>query len=89
MMDDPFKPCIETATGKQFESDYVVPHDPSKSVYIRIKNADQKSVGSTFSDPDETTLLKYRNSTYEGYTILLLMEKQTENIIKVRLQKDE
>ena len=88
MMDNPFNPCIITATGKQFKSDYVVPHDPTKSVYIRIKDENQASVGTAFSDPNETRILKYRNSTYEGYTVLLSLEKQEDGTMKVRLQKE-
>ena len=61
---------IKTAKGKEFQTDYVVKHNPSSSVYIRIIGETSGTVGSVFGDESETAILTYGNNQLVGYTKL-------------------
>lgn len=80
--------AFETATGKTFQTDYIVPHEPSHSLYIRILNSDFPTVASVFSDPEETTVLTYGGITFTGFTYLNSIEQEID-ALKVRLKQHE
>lgn len=77
---------FKTATGKALKTDYIVPHDPSNSLYIRVIDSDMATVTKILSDSEETAVLTYGNKVYEGYTMLMNAEQQS-GAIKVRLEK--
>lgn len=80
--------AFKTATGKEFQTDYFVPHEPSKSLYIRIIDSDINTVREIFTEPEETSLLTYNEREFTGYTQMMGIEQESE-ALKVRLKKLE
>lgn len=78
---------ITTATGKQFDTDYCVEHEPSNSLYLTILGEEIETVQTVFSDPVETARLEYVTNVYEGFTTLASIKQQTDSI-KMRLCQD-
>lgn len=77
---------VVTAKGKTFLSDYFVEHQPSNSIYFRIKT-DLETAQSVFGDPEETVVLTYKDRQFFSFTELDYA-KDEGDAIKVRLIKD-
>lgn len=77
---------LKTATGKEFDSDYFVQHEPSNSLYFAV-NTTFETAETVFSNPEETAKLEYVGRVYEGFTTLARIEQKTDSI-KMRLIKD-
>lgn len=75
---------LETATGKEFETDYFAEHEPSQSIYFRILNAELNTVTEVFRNPEETAVLSYAGKEYSGFTTVDRIEQQSD-AIKLRL----
>lgn len=77
---------IITATGKEFETDYlsVIPY-PAQ-MFLRILNTPIEIVAKIFSNSLETCKIQYCNQSFEGYTSLVVLIPEGE-AIKVCLAK--
>jgi hypothetical protein len=75
---------LTTATGKTFQSDYLVTHMPSHSIYLRIIGESKNDVVDVFDDPNETASITYNGETFIGFTTLKEVFDEGD-AIKVRL----
>lgn len=77
---------VKTATGKEFDTDYMVEHEPTSSIYLRIVGEEFNAVKTVFSNPEETSELTYVGRTYDGFTRMDRIEQQSD-AVKMRLMK--
>lgn len=61
---------VYTATGKEFDCDYVVEIPAPAEIHIRIQNASIADIAKVFSDRSETRIIKHGGSIYRGFTNL-------------------
>lgn len=61
---------VTTATGKEYDSDYLVTIPKPSMLFVRIIDDDPNAVREVFQNPEETATLTYAGRDYEGYTIL-------------------
>ena len=59
---------VITATGKEFQTDYLVTIPVPETMFVRILNTERETVESVFRNPEETSVLLYGDRRYEGYT---------------------
>ncbi len=59
---------ITTATGKEFQSDYLVANYSAPKIYLRVLNETKETVLKVFQDPKETASFVSGGKTYEGFT---------------------
>lgn len=78
---------VITATGKEFPSDFFVEHRPSKSVYFRVQDTDLANAETVFSNPEETEVIWYGTTRFDGFTDLDFISDEGD-AIKVRLIKN-
>lgn len=78
---------IKTATGKQFDSEYLSCLPDLNRCYVVVSNADISTVATVFSDPVETAVLTHGKTVVEGYTKLLAILPENGNI-RVNLRKE-
>lgn len=78
---------IKTATGKEFDSEYVSATPELNRCYVVVKNADISTVATVFSDPAETAVLTRGETVIEGYTKLLAILPENGNF-RVNLRKE-
>ena len=75
---------VITRTGKEYPSDYFVEHQPSHSIYFRVQEVDLETAEEVFSDSEETSIIRYGNSRFDGFTDLDFISDEGDGI-KVRL----
>lgn len=80
---------IKTATGKEFDTDYVATIPSPPMAYIRILNTPLTTVAAVFSNPAETIQLYYSgvNAYIAQHTKLTALVPEG-NAIKVILAKE-
>lgn len=79
---------IVTATGKEFECDYLTKIDSPAMVFLRILNNPISVVATVFSDPAETMQLHYENVYLAQYTKLVSLFPEEGTAIKITLSKE-
>lgn len=60
-----------TASGKKYQSDFLVTLPSPELAYIRIIGVSLEEVSAVFSDPDEISRIQYGDTVLEGYTEFL------------------
>lgn len=78
---------VITATGKEFNSDYLATIPYPAQAYVRLLDTPVVTVAEVFSDPAETAQLMYGNVTIQGYTHLLAIMPEAD-AVKVALAKE-
>lgn len=78
---------IITATGKNFDSDYVATIPYPEMAFIRILGVPIGTVAEIFSDKTETETITYRDYVLTGYTKLLALVIEGD-AVKVNLAKE-
>lgn len=76
---------IKTATGKEYDSDYLSEHKPSKSLYFRVVCDSEEEVKTVFGNPAETQTIEHNNRIYEGFTKLKYITDEEDGFWKLRL----
>ncbi len=78
---------VKTATGKEFDSDYIatIPNPPQ--AYIRVLNVPLGTVAGVFSNKSETIQLWHGEYYLAGYTNLVAIVPEP-GAIKVVLSKE-
>ena len=61
---------VTTATGKEFDTDYLVTIPRPQMLFVRIIGEPIDGVREVFQNPEETATLTYAGREYEGYTVL-------------------
>ena len=79
---------IQTASGRQFDSDYFVELKSASLLFLRVLNVDLETVKSVFNNHDETSCLTYYGKPTFGY-IYLKSISQEGDAFKVVLSKHE
>lgn len=59
-----------TATGREYQTDYLVTIPKPAMLFVRIFSDDIDAVREVFQNQEETAVLTYAKKEYEGYTIL-------------------
>lgn len=57
-----------TATGKEFQTDYLVTIQKPPMLFVRVIGGEKDEIKAIFKNPEETKELTYNNNVYEGYT---------------------
>lgn len=78
---------LKTATGKEFDCDYLAVLPMPAQAYIRILGTPITTVAAVFSDPEETLELRYCEHCLENYTRIVALIPEGD-AIKVALAKD-
>lgn len=78
---------LKTATGKQFQSDYIAKINNPPRLYVRVIGSDYGTVGAVFSDPRETMTIFHGEYVVTGHTRLVSLSTE-EGAIKVALAGD-
>ena len=78
---------IRTATGKEFDSDYLSTIPMPEQAYIRICNKSLAEVAAVFGDRNETIQMWYNDVYLAMYTKLVALVPET-GAIKVILSKE-
>lgn len=60
---------VITATGKEFDSGYLVTIPNPPLLFVRIHNENMDAVREVFQNPEETATLTYADREYTGYTV--------------------
>lgn len=81
------KKTVETATGKEFKTDYFNPSSSLGRLTMRILESSMAEVAVVFADPAETVKLTHAGKTVEGYTKLIYISPEGTNI-RVALRKE-
>lgn len=79
---------VYTATGKDFNCDYVVEIPSPAEIHVRIQNASIADVARVFSDRSETKIIKHGGSEYRGFTNLVAIVPEGI-FVRVVLSKKE
>lgn len=77
---------VKTATGKEFDSDYIATIPIPAQAYIRILNASLATVAAVFGNPQETVQLWHGQYYLAGYTTLVAIVPEMD-AVKVVLAK--
>ena len=86
-MAETMKKTVETATGKEFKTDYFNPSSSLGRLTMRILDTSMVEVATVFADPAETARLTHGGRTVEGYTKLIYISPEA-NAIRVALRKE-
>lgn len=86
-MEEKIKKTIETANGKEFKTDYFNPSSSLGRLTMRILESSMAEVAVVFADPAETVKLTHAGRTVEGYTKLIYISPEGDNI-RVALRKE-
>lgn len=78
---------IITATGKEFDCEYVSVVPTLNRCYVILNNANITDVASVFSDPGETAAMKHGEIVVDGFTKLMAILPENGNI-RVNLRKE-
>lgn len=78
---------IRTATGKEFDTDYIATIPNPEMAFIRICNAAISEVAAVFSEPRETMQLYSGNVYLAQYTRLVGLQPEP-GAVKVHLAKE-
>lgn len=78
---------IRTATGKEFDTDYIATIPNPAMAYIRICNAAISDIAAVFSNPKETIQLYSGNIYLAQYTRLVALQPEA-TAIKVALARE-
>lgn len=78
---------LRTATGKEFDSDYISTIPMPSQAYIRILNAPLSTVATVFSDPAETVQLWHGEHYLAHFTRLVAIVPEAD-AVKVVLAKE-
>ena len=78
---------LKTATGKEFESDYLAVIPVPAQAYIRILNVPLATVATVFADPNETAQLRHGENYLAQYTRLIAIIPEGD-AIKVCLGRE-
>lgn len=78
---------LRTATGREFESDYLTASESDRTMYLFVKNITIAHAAAVFGSPGETSTIAYEGKSYYGYTKLQSLS-QTDNSIRVCLIKE-
>lgn len=78
---------ITTATGKEFESDYFNPCQPTGQCNLRVLNEQISTVAAVFSNPSETAQLWCGSQYAANYTRLVAIVPES-GAIRVVLGKE-
>ena len=81
------KKTLETATGKEFKTDYFNPSSNLGRLSMRLLETTMVDVAAVFSDPAETASLTYAGRTVEGFTKLVYISPEGA-AIRVTLRKE-
>lgn len=86
-MAEAMKKTIETATGKEFKTNYFNPSSSLGRLTVRILESTMTDVATVFADPAETARLTHAGRTVEGYTKLIYISPESA-AIRVALRKE-
>lgn len=78
---------MKTASGKEFDCDYVSTMPSPARAYIRVRGVPIGTVATVFSDPEETRQLQFGAETIEGHTNLIALVPEG-NAIRIVLGKE-
>lgn len=78
---------LKTATGKEYQSDYIAVIPMPQQAYIRILNASLAEVATVFGNPQETIQLWHGGTYLAHYTHLVAIVPEP-GAIKVVLSKE-
>ena len=78
---------LKTATGKEFNSDYLATIPVPAQAYIRILNTPLATVAAVFSNPAETVQLWHGEHYLAHYTHLVAIVPEVD-AVKVVLAKE-
>ena len=78
---------VITATGKEFDTNYLVTIPRPAMLFVRIYNSNIETVREVFSNPGETIRLEYSNKQFDGYTKLDTIVDEG-NALKVVLEQN-
>lgn len=78
---------LKTATGKEFDSDYLSTIPYPAQMFVRVLNTSLVEVAKVFGDPAETMQLWHGDNYLTGYTHLVAIVPE-DNAIKVCLGKE-
>lgn len=78
---------ITTATGKQFDCDYVSTIPEMGIAYVRVLNSDMPTVAAVFGNPAETVQLWYDGTYIAQHTKLSALIPEGD-AIRVNLKKE-
>ena len=81
------KKTIETATGKEFKTDYFNASSNLGRLSIRLLETTLVEVAAVFADPAETVSLTYGGRTVENFTKLIYISPEGA-AIRVTLRKE-
>ena len=79
---------LKTATGKEFECDYLTMIESPPLVFIRILDESISTVATVFSNPVETIQLWFENNYIAQYTKLVSLFPEENTAVKVTLAKE-
>lgn len=71
---------IKTATGQEFDCDFVSSMLFPSRTYIRVCGAPIGTVATVFSSKSETTSLRFGDNVIEGYTNLVAIVPESDAI---------
>lgn len=86
-MKEAMKKTIETATGKEFKTNYFNPSSSLGRLTMRILESNMADVAAVFADPAETVRMTHAGRTVEGYTKLIYISPEGA-AIRVALRKE-
>ena len=81
------KKTIETATGREFKTDYFNVSAGLGRLTMRILESDLATVAQVFADPEETVRITCSGRTVENYTGLIYISPES-SAIRVALRKE-
>lgn len=68
------------ATGRVIDCEYIATNGVD-AAFIRVKNITFLEAATIFSNPEETTVMKWQEYTLEGYTRLYRISAEGETIL--------
>lgn len=79
---------LYTNTGRGFESNYVAGIDGMPRLYIRASGTTPEEATAAFSDPLETEVLRFGDQEFHGYTELVAVVPEGQQI-RIVLRRPE
>lgn len=58
---------LVTSTGKEFEAEMPIVNPEPPRLYLTLKNVSPMEALEVFSDPEETTNLRFMETRFDGY----------------------
>ena len=77
---------LTTATGREFQTDYLVTIARPAMMFVRILGSDAATVTEVFHNPEETARLTYAGVEYDGFTKFVSVTDEGD-ALKVGLEK--